>query len=221
MQAEFTLIRDNNISDAVAKKLREMIVNGELPAGQRINEVNLAHQLGVSRTPLREALNRLASEGALSRVPRIGYSVTPLTLEEFRQVYAIRPILDPEALRLAGLPDHETLRNLERINTRMVRASDAESVIQLDDEFHSALIEACPNTVLLDLIRQIIGRTHRYEIALMRENKNVSVANEGHKEILAALQRSDLEAACSALRKNLQTGYEPIAKWLAKRRFED
>jgi DNA-binding GntR family transcriptional regulator len=217
MQPELAIVRDNNISDAVAKKLREMIVNGELPAGQRINEVKLAHQLGVSRTPLREALNRLANEGALSSVPRIGYSVTPLTLEEFQQVYAIRPILDPEALRLAGLPKPDALRNLERINTRMVRASDAENVIQLDDEFHFALIEACPNKVLLDLIRQIIRRTHRYEITLMRENKNVSTANEEHEEILAALRRGDLEAACSALRNNLLTGYEPIAKWLANR----
>src|SRR5262249_40350900 len=86
-----------NISADGAAAVRAMIVDGRLPAGERINEVRLAEQLGVSRTPLREALNRLSSEGALTSAPRIGYFVRPLTLEEFQQIYAIRPLLDPEA----------------------------------------------------------------------------------------------------------------------------
>src|SRR5512145_3527967 len=104
-----TLIRDN-LSDSIALKLRNLIVDGHLPAGARINEVHLSQQLGVSRTPLREALARLAQEGALRSVARIGYFVRPLTVEEFDQLYDIRPILDPEALRLAGLPSRERMQ---------------------------------------------------------------------------------------------------------------
>ena len=81
-----------------------MILDGRLPAGERINEVRLAAQLGVSRTPLREALARLANEGALRDEPRRGYFVKPLTGEEVRAIYPIRAILDPAALRLAGIP---------------------------------------------------------------------------------------------------------------------
>src|SRR5687768_6083729 len=147
-----SLARDN-LSDTVATRLRHLIVDGQLAAGQRINEVHLSQQLGVSRTPLREALARLAQEGALKSVARIGYFVRPLTLEEFEEIYAIRPLLDPEALRLAGLPSTERLARLRAINARLEKAKTADSAISLDDEWHLEPIAACPNSVLLDLIR--------------------------------------------------------------------
>ncbi|HXH38235.1 MAG TPA: GntR family transcriptional regulator [Thermoanaerobaculia bacterium] len=211
--AILTLLRDN-ISDSVAVELRNMIVDGRLPAGERINEVHLSQQLGVSRTPLREALAHLAHEGTLRAVPRIGYFVRALTLEEFEQIYAIRPLLEPEALRLAGLPSRDRMERLREINDRIGTARNADVVIGLDDDFHLELIATCPNTVLLDLIRQFILRTRRYEIALMRERKNISGANTSHKSILAALRRRDLEGACAALAANLQAGRAPIASWL-------
>lgn len=210
------IVRDN-ISDSVAIQLRNMIVDGRLPAGERVNEVHLAQQLAVSRTPLREALARLAQEGALRRVPRIGYFVRALTLEEFEQIYAIRPLLDPEALRLAGLPSRDRTERLRELNDRIERESDADTIIDLDDEWHLELVAGCPNRVLLDLIQQFIQRTRRYEIALMRERKNVLVAIADHNAIMAALCRGDLEAACAALRTNLQTGRTPIVEWLTER----
>ncbi len=210
------LVRDN-IADTLAVELRNMIVDGRLPAGERINEVHLAGLLGVSRTPLREALARLTHEGALRSVPRVGSFVRPLTLEEFEQIYAIRPLLDPEALRTAGLPAGDRIDRLASINHRIGKARDADAIINLDDEFHLELIRDCPNAVLIDLIRQFILRTRRYEIALMRESKNVSTARSNHKAILAALRRRDLKAACAALRANLQTGHAPIASWLKER----
>ena len=214
--AALTLLRDN-LSDSVAVELRNRIVDGRLPAGLRINEVRLARELGVSRTPLREALARLAQEGALRSVPRIGYFVRRLTLDEFEQIYPIRALLDPEALRQAGLPSRERLERLKRIDQDIARARNADSVINLDDDWHLELLAACPNKVLIDLIRQFMRRTRRYEIALMRERKNVEVARANHRAILAALQRRDLKAACWALRKNLDTGREPIVSWLKTR----
>src|SRR5579862_5669072 len=103
----------DNLGNALVATLRRMILDGRLPAGQRINEVRLASALGVSRTPLREALARLAQEGALSAMPNIGYSVRPLAADEVEQLYDIRPLLDPEALRLAGLPSPQRLEHLE------------------------------------------------------------------------------------------------------------
>lgn len=211
------IIARDNISDSVAVAVRDMIVDGRLPAGERINEVHLSVQLGVSRTPLREALAKLAQEGALRSIPRIGYFVRDLTLEEFEQIYDIRPLLDPEALRLAGLPSPERVERLRALNTKIERTRDANAIIDLDDKWHLELIARCPNKVLIDLIRQFIQRTRRYEIALMREQKNVAVATSNHKSIMAALRRRDLEAACAALRINLQTGREPIAAWLKAR----
>ena len=191
-----------------------MIVDGTLPAGERINEVHLSRDLGVSRTPLREALSRLAHEGAIRSVPRIGYFVQALTLAELEDIYAIRPLLEPEALRLAGLPSPERLERLKSLNDRIGKAKNADAAIDLDDEWHSELVSGCPNAVLLDFIRQIVRRTRRYEIALMRERRNIAVATTNHRAIMAALRRGDLEAACTELRKNLQWGRAPIVAWL-------
>jgi len=210
------LVRDN-LSDALVIELRNMIVDGRLPAGERINEVHLAQALGVSRTPLREALARLTHEGALRAVPRIGHFVRPLTLEEFQQIYPIRPLLDPEALRLAGLPSPDRLRRLRELNHEIEAAPDADAVIALDDAWHLELVAGCPNRVLVDLIEQFIQRTRRYEIALMRERGNVAVATSTHAAIIAELEAGDLDAACALLRANLQSGNEPIVEWLRAR----
>ena len=211
-----SLVRDN-LSDAIVTRLRHLIVDGRLAAGERINEVQLSQQLGVSRTPLREALARLAQEGVLRSVPRIGYFVRPLDIDEFEQLYDIRPLLDPEALRLAGLPSRERMQRLQEINELIAKAPDVDTIISLDDDFHLELIADCPNQVLLDLIQQIIRRTRRYEIALMRESRNVAVAVANHREIMASLRKRDLRGACAALRNNLRTGREPILAWLESR----
>jgi DNA-binding GntR family transcriptional regulator len=217
MQSSALEIVRDNISDAAAVRVRHMIVDGGLPAGERINEVHLAQRLGVSRTPLREALARLANEGALRSVPRIGYFVRPLTIEEFDQLYAIRPILDPEALRLAGVPAPRRIGQLEALNRKLARARDPETAIALDDEWHFALLAACPNRVLIELIENIVLRTRRYETALLRETSNVLRATEDHDAILAALRDRDLGAACAALRRNMESARGPIVAWLGAR----
>jgi len=206
-----------NTSDSVATALRHMIVDGELTPGERINEVHLSQQLGVSRTPLREALARLAHEGALDTIPRIGHFVRPLTVDEIEQLYQIRPLLDPEALRLAGLPAKEKIERLRDLNEAIAAAKGPDEVISADDEWHIELVSDCSNKILLDLVKQFIRRTHRYEVALMRERRNVLIATTNHRAILAALKRRDLDAACNALRANLESGRAPIVAWLESR----
>lgn len=211
------LIRRGNITDDVADTIRQMIVEGQLPDGDRINEVHLAHQLGVSRTPLREALNRLVSEGALTNVPRIGYFVAPLSIDELRQIYPMRGLLDPEALRLAGVPSEEVLARLDALNREMLLAVDAVERIRFDDAWHLLLISGCPNGVLVELIKQFIRRTGRYELALLREAPNVAISTTHHDHIVRALRAGKLEEACAVLKQNLSEGMEPIVAWLESR----
>ncbi|HKG33317.1 MAG TPA: GntR family transcriptional regulator [Gemmatimonadales bacterium] len=209
----------NNLSTDLAAALRAMIVDGRLPAGERINEVRLARELGVSRTPLREALNRLATEGSLTSTARIGYFARPLTVEEFEQIYDLRPLLDPEALRLAGVPSPERLRRLETLNRKFVAARDPETLIARDDAWHLELLAACPNRVLVEFIENIMRRTHRYELAWMREAPNVARSGGGHARVIAALRAGDLAAACAALKQNMQVAHGPIIEWLRGREF--
>jgi DNA-binding GntR family transcriptional regulator len=217
MQDRTLLTGRPNLSDALVVAIRDWIVDGQLPAGERLNEVRLAVSLGVSRTPLREALGRLVAEGALTSVPRLGFFVRPLTLDEFQQVYAIRPLLDPEALRLAGLPSAERIERLDALNRAIGEAQEPAKVIALDDAWHLELIAACPNRMLVELIEQLMRRTARYEIALMRECGHVPVSVAEHEEITSALRSGDLTVACDGLRRNVHSGFDVVSTWLRTR----
>jgi DNA-binding GntR family transcriptional regulator len=206
-----------NISEELANTIRQMIVDGAIAPGSRVNEVHLARDLGVSRTPLREAIARLVREDTLIAIPRVGAFVKPLTVEEFDQIYSIRNLLDPEALRLAGLPSDQQLHRLERLNARIDSATNPDTIIDLDDQWHLMLIDHCPNKVLLGLIRDFMRRTRRYELALMRERREVDVATDTHAQIMAALRQRDLTGAADILKRNMETGREPIRRWLLER----
>ena len=206
-----------NISQELTNTIRQMIVDGAIPASSRINEVHLARDLGVSRTPLREAIACLVREDTLVSIPRLGAFVKPLTVDEFDQIYSIRNLLDPEALRVAGMPSEQQLKRLERLNAKIEAASDSDTIIDLDDQWHLLLVDHCPNKILIDLIRDFMRRTRRYELALMRERQQVDVATDTHAKIIAALRRRDVGRAASILKDNMESGREPIRRWLLER----
>ncbi len=211
----------SNLAEDVANVLRDMILDGRLPAGERINEVRLAGQLGVSRTPLREALSRLVTEGALHDVPRHGFFVRPLTAEEVRDIYPIRGILDPAALRLAGIPAPEAIVRLREINQRLAACTDPAEAVRLDDQLHLELIGGCPNPVLIELIQQFMWRTRRYELGLMQHRAGMPGAVAAHDRIIAALAARDLDLACRELEGNLMRGQAPVLEWLGARDREE
>lgn len=206
-----------NLAEEIANVVREMIVDGRLPPGERINEMQLAARLGISRTPLREALSRLLTEGALSSVARRGFFVRPLSAQEVQSIYPIRALLDPAALRLAGIPAPERLARLRESNRRLSVARQAAEAIRLDDLFHLELLESCPNPVLIELIGQFMWRTRRYELGVMGKSANMSGAVAAHERILDALEAGELDLACLELEGNMMRGKQPVLDWLAAR----
>lgn len=214
---QYTIIDRPNLADTVADAIRTMIVDGRLADGERINEVQISALLGVSRTPLREALNRLSADGSLSAKPRHGYFVATLSEDEFVQIYDLRPILDPAALKLAGIPSPAQLDRLEALNKKLSALHKAERAVECDDEWHLELLAHCPNRVLVEMIESFIRRTRRYELALMREQKHIAHAAKTHTLILAALRKGDLGQACAALEQNMREGREPVLSWLRAR----
>ena len=207
----------DTLAGALIVRIREAVLNGKLPDGERVNEVHLARTLGVSRTPLREALNRLVAERLLTLRPRHGYYVPPLSIEDCEAEYGIRPILDVAALEQAGAPPPGAVDALEKINQRIQSAKAPEQAILLDNEFHLRLIAHTPNPVLIELIELMMIRTQRYEYAYFRETGSLVTASDQHAEIIEALRDSDLERACGALRENLTSGLGPLRGWLATR----
>jgi DNA-binding GntR family transcriptional regulator len=208
-----------NVPQVLVDSLREAIVDGRLPAGSRLNEVHLAKSLRVSRTPLREALMHLSAEGTVETIPRRGFFIRSLSMAEFENVYAIRAILDPAALKLAGIPSAKRLNHLHALNQKLARVTSAVRRISLDNAWHFQLVAACANHSLLDLIRQFMARTRRYELALLRHPGNAQKTVAEHKQIIAALRAGNLRRACSALRQNMQSGREPIIRCLQARQL--
>jgi len=216
MQRDTPDIRPN-LSGTTAITLRAMIIDGVLRPGDRINEVHLGAKLGVSRTPLREALMHLEAEGAVTSKPRFGFYVCPLSIEEFEQIYAMRALLDPEALRLSGLPTKKQLTRLRALNDSLRKGTDPSTLIDRDNAWHRELVSACPNRLLIGLIGQFIEKAHRYELALMRERSSIDRTVRDHEDILSALGSGDLGSACMALRQNMESGKAPIVSWLQGR----
>ncbi|MGD8496966.1 MAG: GntR family transcriptional regulator [Gemmatimonadales bacterium] len=220
MNARRTRPRRPNLSEELANQVRDMIFDGNLRAGQRINEVHLAERLGVSRTPVREALTMLVAEEALVSIPRRGCFVRELTRAEFEDVYQMRPILEPEALRLAGIPSAADLDRLERLNAKIRGAPDMKTRVTLDEAWHLELVGGCGNEVLMGLVRHFMHRFRRYGLAFARERTVIETANREHVEILRSLRAGDLPGACDWLRKNLSSNKQPILDWLDERADE-
>jgi DNA-binding GntR family transcriptional regulator len=200
------------MSHALEDAIRARIVCGELPAGSRINEVHIAAELGVSRTPLREALTRLSGESFVEARPKHGFYVRPMSGEEANELYAIRAQLDPWALRLAGLPERSTIDQLEAINAELAATTEAAAAIDRDDEWHLRLLAHCPNRVLLSLIRQMMWRTRRYEHVYFSTQANRTMAVGEHAKLIAMLRAQDLDAACRWLTANMSTALPVLAR---------
>ena len=209
----------DNLPDVIARRTRRLIADGSLSPGQRINESRLAVQLDVSRTPLREALSRLASEGFVTVKPRRGFFVQALEPREVRELYQIRGILDPSALEMAGLPSPAQLDRLADLNAGILEAgTDVEAIISRDDAWHEQLLAHCPNRIVLDLIRQFMLRTRPLERAYMAEHANVEVTVREHEKIIDALRGGDLAGGVEALRMNMTTSTDVLLGWLEARR---
>ena len=210
-----------NLNQELVGTLRQSILDGDLPPGQRINEVHLSRRLSTSRTPLREALIVLAHEGFVRNEPRRGVFVNNLTVEEVQSVYPLRALLDPYAMKLAGLPLAGRLTELHKLNVEIAEScGDPGQTIELDSNWHATLIADCPNLIALDYIRQISLRQRRYEHAYMRGTENVQVAVADHRQILESLERGDLSSACNVLRGNMERAVKPIVEWLETRKAQ-
>ena len=203
-----------NISGDLRHIIRQMIAEGELAAGERINEVHLSESLEVSRTPLREALSQLTAEGLVDCKPRRGFFTRSLSMEELKQLYPLRGLLDPEALRQAGIPSRKRISELRRINKKLRNPGDAARAITLDDDWHRLLLAHCSNQILMQLIDQLIWKSRRYEFAYLSQGSNIKMATDEHEAILTSLDEAKLSSACRMLKQNMMSARNPLISWL-------
>lgn len=201
----------------VRRLLLAGLLHGDPAPGSGINEAELAARLGVSRTPLREALLDLEREGMIAIAPGRGFSVRPLTARDVEEIYPI--LYSLETLALAQIPTHAAsrLKELERLNTRLEAArNDADRALALDREWHATLLADSSNRRLLGLLDSLKNQAYRYEFAFMRYSGKVISSVRQHRDIVRALRRGDSDAASALLKANWIVSLEFLRPWLAR-----
>lgn len=202
MKNRFPTIKLENykpLRDLVFEAIREAILNNRLKPGERLMEVQLAEEMGVSRTPVREAIRMLELEGHVVMVPRKGAYVATLTLKDAAEVFEIRSSLEGLAAALAAerITDQEIMyldKILDTISTAEAKG-DVKTIIKEDTEFHHVLFNASRNTRLAQMasnLKEQIGRFRVQSFSNPIRQKNVILE---HKAILDAIKQGDAENA--------------------------
>src|SRR5579863_2619868 len=206
--------------DEVHGVVREMIVSGRLAPEERIEEIEMAQRIGVSRTPLREALIVLEAEGLVRSRPHRGYIVAPVDATLVRETYPILCALETTALRLASPRIATLVPQLRKLNRKLITATTTVDQYALDRAFHACLTEACANARLLGLLAIERTRTARFDGAHKRGTANHKRSCEEHGAIVEALARAEFDEAGRLLTEHWKRGTEVVATWLERREEE-
>lgn len=201
------------LRDDVKHQVLERLVRGILPFGSRINETVLAEELGVSRTPLREALLDLQREGFLRSDTARGFTVRPLSRHEVQNTYPILWTLECLALRTGEeIPDVEDLFDC---NEKMRQArTNPEQALEHDSEWHAMLISECDNERLRSMIAELKQTIRRYEYTFMWNVELIERSVGQHQKVIEALSKNDIEEAERGLQENWRTGMESLLERL-------
>ncbi len=210
--------RDVNLPEAIATELRELITRGTLPPGLQLRQMELAERFNTSRVPLREALKLLCAEGIVDHDPNRGFFVAPLSVDEARQLYRIRHLLEAEVLRTVQWPSEEKLLSLRR------QLEDLETALQKRDRnawlaghraFYASIFDLSPEKVLVAEVMRLIGLTDRYRAlaaqALPSDERHVE--QERHLlDVLEKRNRQQLLRVFDKDRTRIEEGVQAVLR---------
>lgn len=203
------------IRSEVRRILLEGMLRGDPAPGSPINESELSGFLGVSRTPLREALLGLVGEGFLLSSPGRGFFVLPLSAKEVENLYPIIAALEGLALRSSPGPSKAEIQRLNEINQELAHERDNwKAALRADERWHEALLSRCGNGRLLETIRTLKYHAQRYESAYMRHSGTIIESVAQHRAIIRALRAGDMESAARFLDANWKISQDFLLPWL-------
>lgn len=210
------MLQRRSARDLVREELRDRIVLGYLSPGHQPVLADLAAELGVSVTPVREALIDLERQGLVASQVGRGFRVRSFEAEEIEEIYPLIAALERLALRTAP-PLSTAPAELRRINQGFRRERQPERLVELDGLWHATLLAACANRTLLELRVDLLARARRYELAFMADGGRTARSAGQHYLIGAALERGDLEAAGELLESNWLVSRDLLLPWVVQR----
>jgi DNA-binding GntR family transcriptional regulator len=203
------------MADRAMEQIRDMIFSGDLPGGAVIQDRKLAEQLGLSRTPVREALGRLAGEGYLRRDKRL-LTVHSVSVEEVMEILATRWLLEGETARLAA--GRISSKQIEMLKSAILGMVDPNEVSHdrhwtVDDLIHLSIAEASGNRLMAKLVKDLREKTRMF--GLSRIPRRFDPGKAEHLSIIDAIERGDGEAASRAMREHIDKARQGILDLLA------
>jgi DNA-binding GntR family transcriptional regulator len=196
------------LRDVVFNTLREAILKGDLKPGERLMELQLAAKLGVSRTPIREAIRMLEQEGLAVTIPRRGAEVAKMTLKDMEDVLEIREALDDLAVRIACEKiSEEQLGRLIRVKEQFessTRTGDVRAIAEADVSFHDVIYEATDNPKLVTLLNNLREQVYRYRVEYIKDPKNYPTLIMEHEAIVEGLKNRNRDAATAAMHAHVE-----------------
>ena len=204
------------LRDVVFNTLRKAILTGELNPGERLLEIQLANQLGVSRTPIREAIRKLELEGLVIMMPRRGAEVAQITEKGLRDVLEVRRALDALCTELAC--DRITEEEKQRLRDacdefeKATATGDATVIAAADVALHDIIVEATRNQRLIQLINNLSEQMYRYRFEYIKDENQHNNLVEEHRMIYESIVRCDKEGAAKAAKLHIDNQESSIIK---------
>lgn len=206
------------LRDVVFQTLRQAILKGELKPGERLMEINLANKLGVSRTPVREAIRMLELEGLVIMIPRRGAQVAQITEQDLNDVLEVRMGLEEFAVSLAcKRMTREELEELTKANKEFERAmagNDISALAEADVVFHELIYSGTHNKRLIQIISNIREQMYRYRIEYLKDEQIRKTLVSEHRAILEALSARDITQAVTHINTHIRKQQEAILRSL-------
>lgn len=204
------------LRDVVFNTLRQAILTGELKPGERLMEIHLANRLGVSRTPIREAIRKLELEGLVTMIPRRGAEVAQITEKSMMDVLEVRRALDALCAELAceriSVEETGELKDACDHFERAVRSKDPKKIAQADVELHDIIVRATGNCRLVQLINNLSEQMYRYRYEYIKDASQHSRLIEEHRIIYESILHKDKETASQAAKMHIDNQEKAIVK---------
>lgn len=192
------------LRDVVFNTLRQAILKGELKPGERLMEIQLAQRLGVSRTPIREAIRKLELEGLVTMVPRKGAEVAQITEKSLRDVLEVRGALEELTIQLAcSKMNDKVLADLNETHTafkQAIASKELTKIAECDVDFHDVIYNATQNEKLIQILNNLREQMYRYRMEYIKDPKSHKRLIEEHEEIIRTLKTADADGARKAIR---------------------
>lgn len=212
------------LRDVVFNTLRNAILRGELEPGERLMEIALAQKLGVSRTPIREAIRKLELEGLVVMVPRKGAEVADITEKDLKDVLEVRTALEELAIELAmkhmGEEEYDALVAANDNFFRNSGVNDPVKTAGADVNFHELIYQLTGNNRLIQMLNNLREQMYRYRLEYIKDESVHKHLYYEHQNIVEAMKTGDVQAAKKAIRIHVVNQEESILRSIKDKRNE-